>query len=258
MDHAAFAPELGPMARFFLPRKNIHDRRGAVAGAELDHLRRVLRLKPGDPITLFDDAGSEHEAVIRSLSAEQCDVEILRSYDAQRESSLELILAVGLTKGEKMDFVVEKATELGVRMIAPFVSSYTVPRLDEAKISRRAARWQKIALSAAKQCGRTRIPEILALTEFQTLVSQPWFDTLKLFFWENESQQTLSHIQAAQPEVRSVLLVIGPEGGFSDQEANLAKERGFQSVALGRRTLRAETAAVAVMAVAQFIWGDLK
>lgn len=157
-----------------------------------------------------------------------------------------------------MDFVVEKATELGVRMIVPFVSSFTVPRLDEAKISTRAARWQKIALSAAKQCGRTRIPEILGLTEFRTLVSQPWSDTLKLFFWENESQQTLSHIQAGQPEVRSVLLVIGPEGGFSDEEANLAKERGFHSVALGRRTLRAETAAVAVVAVAQFIWGDLK
>ncbi|MDP2602613.1 MAG: RsmE family RNA methyltransferase, partial [Deltaproteobacteria bacterium] len=125
------------MARFFVPRKNITDQRATVEGPELDHLRKVLRLGPGDPIIVFDDAGWEHEAVIRSLSAQAAQIDLLRSVQAERESPLQLTLAVGLTKGEKMDFVVEKATELGVQAIVPFVSAYTVPKLDQRKIEKR-------------------------------------------------------------------------------------------------------------------------
>ena len=133
------------MARFFLPRKNLRDNRGLVDGQELAHLRKVLRLGPGDRITVFDDGGWEHEAVIRQLSAERGEIEILRSYQAGRESPLRMILAVGLTKGEKIDWVVEKATELGAHEIVPFTSTFAVPRLDEKKIAARSARWEKIA-----------------------------------------------------------------------------------------------------------------
>ena len=105
------------MARFFVPRTNIRDQRALIDGAELAHLRRVLRFGPGDQVTIFDDAGWEHDAVIRQLSAETGELEILRSYEAERESKLEITLALGLTKGEKMDWVIEKATELGVRSI---------------------------------------------------------------------------------------------------------------------------------------------
>ena len=157
------------MARFFLPKKNIDGNRGFIQGQELQHLRRVLRLAPGDGITVFDDAGREHEAVIRSFGSESAEIEIIRSREAPRESPLDLSLALGLTKGDKMDFVVEKATELGVCRIVPFISVHAVTKLDAAKAEKRAARWQKIALSAAKQCGRTRIPEILPLCEFRDL-----------------------------------------------------------------------------------------
>jgi 16S rRNA (uracil1498-N3)-methyltransferase len=246
------------MARFFLPTKNIEGKRGLIEGQEFDHLRRVLRLKVGDPITLFDDSGREHEAVIRALGLGQGEVEILRSYDADKESALHITLALGLTKGEKMDFVVEKSTELGVQRIVPFASRFAVPKLDEKKIARRTERWQKIALSAAKQCGRTCVPEILPLCEYQQLIQQPRPDTVKLLFWEREATQSLMQLHEHQREAKAVLLAIGPEGGFSDDEARLAVTHGFHSVQLGRRILRAETAAVAALSLAQFLWGDLR
>lgn len=245
------------MARFFLPKEQIQNRRGTIVGAELDHLRRVLRLGPGDTISFFDDAGWEYEGIIRSLGSDRGEIEILGAAQARRESTLNITLALGLTKGEKMDWVVEKATELGVQNVVPFVSAYTVPKLDDRKIQKRAERWRKIAISAAKQCGRTHIPEILPLCAYPELIGQAWPETLKLLFWEKEAHQSLHQVHALNRAVRSVLLVIGPEGGFNSQEAELAGEHGFKSVQLGRRILRAETAALTATSLAQFLWGDL-
>jgi 16S rRNA (uracil1498-N3)-methyltransferase len=246
------------MARFFVPRKNLRDDRGLIDGQELVHLRKVLRLAPGDPITLFDDSGWEHEAVIRALGAQQGELEILRSYQPERESPLQIALAVALTKGEKMDFIVEKATELGVQTIIPFVSSYSIPRLDESKIVKRGERWQKIALSAAKQCGRTRMPEISTVFEYRKLLDDALPQTLKLIFWEKEQQRSLYQVHEQRRDVEAVLIVIGPEGGFTAEEAQMAQRQGFEPVELGRRILRAETAAVTAIALVQFLWGDLR
>jgi 16S rRNA (uracil1498-N3)-methyltransferase len=245
------------MRRFFLPQKNIHNNRATISGEELEHLRRVLRLKPGDSLILFDDEGWEHEAVICVLDRGHAEVEITRSDRVERESPLELTLALGLTKGEKMDFVVEKATELGVRAIAPFFSNYTVLKLDDDKIVRRTERWRKIALSAAKQCGRTRIPDILPLSGFRQVIQQPWPNALKLLFWEKESRGTLRQIYETHGDVRSIIIVVGAEGGFSVEEADEAITNGFETVRLGQRILRAETAAVAALAIVQSWWGDL-
>jgi 16S rRNA (uracil1498-N3)-methyltransferase len=245
------------MARFFLPKERIQDQRGTVVGDELAHLRKVLRLEPGDRFIVFDDTGWEHEAILRSFSGQRGDIDILRSYQPERESVLQITLAVGLTKGEKMDLVVEKATELGVLNIVPFTSTYTVPRLDNRKAQARAERWTKIAVSAAKQSGRTRLPKVCALCAFQELLGEEWDDMLKLFFWEKEGQQALKQVHDGQPDARAVLLAIGPEGGFSVEEADLAQRHGFRSVQLGPRILRAETAAIAALSLVQFLWGDL-
>jgi 16S rRNA (uracil1498-N3)-methyltransferase len=244
------------MARFFVPKKNLGDQRGVIDGAELLHLRKVLRLVVGDHITVFDDAGWEHEAVIRALSAEQGEIEIVNSYQPATESDVRTILALGLTKGEKMDFVVEKATELGAHAIVPFTSEFSVPKLDERKFAARAARWEKIALAAVKQCGRTRLPEVLPLRDFEALVSGDWGQSLKLFFWEKEDTQSLRAAREKHGEAKAVLLVVGPEGGFSAAEAALARAHGFEPVHLGPRILRAETAAVAALSLVQSLWGD--
>lgn len=245
------------MARFFLPRSTINDRRASVAGAELEHLRRVLRLRPGDQIVAFDDGGWEHEAVIRSFNDAKGELEILRSYQAERESPLAATLAVALTKGDKLDYVVEKATELGVRTIAPFVSRYTVPKLNDRKAAQRAERWRKIALSAAKQCGRTCLPEVLPVCDYHQLIGERSAGDLKLFFWEREAEQTLKQVRDRQARVESVALVVGPEGGFTVEEAEMARAQGYTTVHLGPRVLRAETAALTVLSLVQYLWGDL-
>ena len=245
------------MARFFLPSRQIHDDRGTIDGQEFDHLRKVLRLKPGDRITVFDDTGWEHEAVIRSVAGAQGEIEIVRSYQAERESPLHLTLAVGLTKGEKLDFVVEKATELGVQTIIPFTSTRAVPRLDGGKIAARAQRWRKIALNATKQCGRTQAPEILPLMRFEDLLARAQPQAAKLLCWEKEPEQSLRQAHEKLREAKALLVAVGPEGGFSSIEAELARQHGFEPVHLGRRILRAETAAVTALSLVQFMWGDL-
>ena len=156
-----------------------------------------------------------------------------------------------------MDWVVEKATELGVQAFVPFVSSYTVPKLNDRKIEARTGRWQRIALSAVKQCGRTVVPRILPLCEFREIMRQPWTGTLKLLCWEREGHLTLKQVYETERDVRAILLAIGPEGGFSSAEAEDAQRHGFASLQLGRRILRAETAALAALSAVQFLWGDM-
>jgi len=245
------------MARFFILRENLRGETATVTGQELDHMRKVLRLAPGAAVTLFDDSGWEHEGVIRSYTAHSGEIAILKSFQPERESPLRVTLAQALGKGEKMDWVVEKATELGVAQIAPFVSSRTVPRLDRAGSEKRQTRWQKIALSAAKQSGRTKVPDILEITDFQNLVRQAWPCALKLLCWEGESQLNLTQLHRETPRVESLLLAIGPEGGFSADEVAEATRNGFKSVGLGKRILRTETAALVALSLAQFLWGDL-
>jgi 16S rRNA (uracil1498-N3)-methyltransferase len=244
------------MPRFFVPAKNIRGGQGFLEGPELVHLRRVLRLKAGDHIIVFSAADQEHEAVIAQLSEERCEFEILRSWRAATESSFRVTLAVGLTKGDKMDFVVEKATELGAQAIVPFASEFSVPRLDESKVAARIARWNKIALSAVKQCGRTHPPEIYSLSSFDALMKAEWNDSLKLFFWERERAQSLQAMREKSKQAQAALIVIGPEGGFSDGETGLAENHGFERVHLGPRILRAETAAIVALSLVQFLWGD--
>jgi 16S rRNA (uracil1498-N3)-methyltransferase len=246
------------MARFFLAQANIKEGRGIVHGQELTHLMKVLRLRAGDFVTVFDNSGWEHEAVIETLTNQRGELKIVESHPSGREPSIPITLAVGLTKGEKLDWVIEKATELGVTTIIPLSSNYTVPKLDLEKISKRNERWRKIAVSAAKQCGRSRIPEMRSLYNFEDLVSEPWPETLKLIFWENETEQSVRELFEKCRETKSVLLAIGPEGGFSKSEVELANARGFQSVHMGRRILRAETAALSALTLVQFLWGDLK
>lgn len=245
------------MARFFVPTRQIADHRATITGVELNHLRRVLRLRPQDRVVVFDDAGCEHEGIIRSLSEDRGEIEIIRSYQVDNESPLKTTLALGLTKGEKMDWVVEKATELGVHTVVPFVSSYTIPKLNERKKAQRCERWQKIALSAAKQCGRVRIPEIMALTEFRDLLKPLSRDALRLLFWEKECEQGLSELKETRTTINEVIVMVGPEGGFSAQEAALALQHGYKPMRLGPRILRAETAALAALSAVQLLWGDL-
>ena len=245
------------VARFFVSKKNFHGDGATVAGPELEHMRKALRLGPGDRVTLFDDEGWEHEGIIRSFTNGQGEIKIVNSCRPERESSVRITLAQAVGKGDKLDWIVEKATELGVAAIAPFLCKRTVPKLDGAAREKRALRWQRIALSAAKQSGRVRVPEILGVMDFFDLVRRPWPCDLKLIFWEKETARGLARLREDTSSVDSLLIVIGPEGGFTSDEVAEAERSGFQSVRMGKRILRTETAAVAALSLAQFLWGDL-
>ena len=257
MGDAAAAKKELIVARFFLAKKNIQGDNATFAGPELEHMRKVLRLGPGDRVTLFDDEGWEHEGVIRSYTDGRGEIKILNSCRPERESAVRITLAQAVGKGDKLDWVVEKATELGVAVIAPFLCKRTVPKLDGAAREKRASRWQRIALSAAKQSGRVRVPEILDVMDFSDLTRRPWPCDLKLIFWEKETARGLARLREEKARLDSLLLVIGPEGGFTPEEVAEAEQGGIQSVSMGRRILRTETAAVAALSLAQFLWGDL-
>ncbi|HEY2987668.1 MAG TPA: 16S rRNA (uracil(1498)-N(3))-methyltransferase [Candidatus Binatia bacterium] len=257
MGDLALAEAELTVARFFVAKKNIHGGSATIAGPELNHMRKALRLGPGDRVILFDDEGWEHEGIIRSYDSGLAEITLAKSSQPERESPVRITLAQALGKGDKLDWVVEKATELGVRAIVPFLCRRTVPKLDGAAAAKRGARWQRIALSAAKQSGRTRVPEILGVMNFSDLVQRPWPCDLKLIFWENETVRGLRRLREEKARVESLILVIGPEGGFTSDEVAEATGGGFQSVGMGKRILRTETAAVAALSSAQLLWGDL-
>jgi 16S rRNA (uracil1498-N3)-methyltransferase len=211
---------------------------------------RVRRLAVGDPVALFDGAGHSYVARLESLTRAAAlvrIVEVLPTHDG--ESTLELTLAVAALKADRFDWVIEKATELGVARIRPFHSAHTV-----AQPSRnRQGRWRQIALAAAKQCGRSAAPAIDAPADFAAVLALP--AAARILFAEDGSGASLSDVAIAAPP--SLLAIVGAEGGFSPEELGAARRAGCHLVSLGPRILRAETAAVTAAVLCQSRWGDL-
>ena len=217
------------------------------------YLTRALRLRLGDTLTLFDGSGGEYDAKIVRVGKNDVDVETGAFLDRSAESNLAIRLVQGISKGDRMDTVVQKATELGVQRITPILSEYSVVRLDDGKASKRRDHWQKIAQSACEQCGRNVVPIIDEVISMNT-----WYDKSQSGFSTRvvlapDAPATLSSV--ARPGTELTLL-IGPEGGFSSTEQERAISTGFEPVSLGPRILRTETAAIAAIATAQALWGD--
>lgn len=239
--------------RFFAPPSafNFGKRTVTLASDEARHLREVLRLKVGDEVQVFDGAGKEFRAAVSQARREFAELEIRDEIEPMRpESPLALTLAVALLKGEKFDLVVQKGTELGVNRFVPVTTRYADIRLrDEADAAKRVARWQRIALEAAKQSGRAVVPEIAMPVPFPAIISE----SSCLMFSEREGQPLSTEL-----ETNSVTAVIGSEGGWSDEELDQARAGGVPIVTLGGRVLRAETAAISIAALLQHRYGDLK
>ncbi|MCC6765989.1 MAG: 16S rRNA (uracil(1498)-N(3))-methyltransferase [Deltaproteobacteria bacterium] len=243
------------MPRFFVSQRDVADGKARLQGGEFRHLQRVLRLREGDTVTLFDDAGLEHEGVIVSMSPRVATVRITASVASTRESPLAVTLYQGVPKGRKMDLIVEKATELGVVAIVPFVSSFGTASVAAAESKRE--RWQRIALAAAKQSGRTRIPEVGATLTFPEVVSAAAAMDHALLFFENAGAAALPTPPADGPRAAAAGVLVGPEGGFSSEEASRALNTGLALCGLGPRILRTETAAIVALALVQARFGDL-
>lgn len=228
---------------------------------EARHLRDVLRLNRGDEVFVFDGEGKEFRCVVEESGRSKTTLGVVGEVEAARpESSLQLTLAVALLKGEKFDLVVQKATELGASRIVPVVTKHADVRLrDEADVTRRVARWQRIALEACKQSGRARVPEIDAPVACESLIESVPSDAgeWRVMFAERDGGGLVETIKNLQAQPRAITALVGSEGGWTDEEIHLAQDAGWSVVTLGGRTLRAETAAIAVTALLQHAFGDL-
>jgi len=219
------------------------------------HLLTVLRLGPGDPVCLFNGQGGEYAGILQAGSGRQACVSVGAHHAEDRQSPLAICLAIGISRGERMDLIVQKATELGVATIAPLITERTEVRLRGERIDKKLRHWQQIIISACEQCGRNRLPRLLPLQELdQWLANAPAMPQERRFVLHHRAHRQLR--QLAEQSCRSTALLIGPEGGLTDEEIRRAETTGYEALQLGPRILRTETAPLAAISVLQSIWGD--
>jgi 16S rRNA (uracil1498-N3)-methyltransferase len=226
-----------------------------VSGDKARYLGKVLRLRVGDQIAVFNGRDGEFDAQLSHIARHDVELVLGEARETRTESDLKIHLVQGISRGERMDLVVQKATELGVKRITPVLTEYGVVKLAAERAAKRQDHWQKIAISACEQSGRTRPPLVevpLTLKEWFGQRSQRADVELIL---QPGAANNLSAIEAPQTKV---CLMIGPEGGFSQSEYDDAGLCGFRPVSLGPRVLRTETAAITALAIAQSLWGDLQ
>ncbi len=227
-------------------------------GPERDHLVRVLRLAVGDRIIGFDNTGVEYKAVVNKIEDQSVTCGILEQDYPEVEAVTRIYLAAGLSKGEKMEWVIQKGTELGMAGLIPLRTKRAVMKLEGSKAADRVERWQKISGEAAKQSHRVREPQIFSVTDWQGLKALLPPTTQWLIPYENEKTRTLSLVLKDFSSQEPIALIIGPEGGFEEGEVLWAQEHlNAQSISLGPRILRAETAALAALTLVLGHYGDL-
>lgn len=226
-------------------------------GAEIqlpDHAARhlaVLRLSGGDAITLFDGQGGEFTAELTRVSPKAARARVLSKLPLERESPLPILLAQCISSGDRMDTTLQKSTELGVSRIVPVASERSVVKLSGDRAEKRVAHWRNVVIAACEQCGRNRIPEVLAITHISDFLGSAAWSGLRLLLAPDGGRKLA---QLARPD--EVTLLVGPEGGLTAREHRDAERSGFIPVRFGPRVLRTETAPLAVIAAMQTLWGD--
>lgn len=217
-----------------------------------NHVGRVLRMQPGQDVLLFDGSGAEFPACITSVSKKNVTVEVISRVENSIESPLDLHLGQVVSRGEKMEFTIQKSVELGVNSITPLISERCGVKLNTERFEKKLQQWQKIAVSACEQCGRNVVPEIRPIMDLKSW-SEESFDGLKL----NLHPRADYSINTLPTPVNRVRLLIGPEGGLSAEEISMTRELGFEETLLGPRVLRTETAALTAITALQVRFGDL-
>jgi 16S rRNA (uracil1498-N3)-methyltransferase len=218
--------------------------------AQAHYIGRVLRHAAGDAVQLFDGSGQEYLGELIEVGKKSVRVELREALAGMAESPLSIHLGQGLSRGERMDWAIQKATELGASQISPIVSARCEVRLKDERADKRMAHWRQIAISACEQCGRSALPQINPPITLEQWLEQVEAD-LKLVL------HPVAEPWASHPQPASLAMLIGPEGGLSEDEVLQAMARGFHAARLGPRVLRTETAPVVALSVAQQLWGDL-
>ncbi|HHK5605512.1 TPA: 16S rRNA (uracil(1498)-N(3))-methyltransferase [Neisseria polysaccharea] len=239
------------MPRFYLPENLSVGQTVALPDNIVRHLN-VLRVRPNENITLFDGKGKAHAARLSFLEKRRAEAEILHEDTTDNESPLNITLIQSISSGDRMDFTLQKSVELGVTAIQPVISERCIVRLDGERAAKRLARWQEIVISACEQSGRNTVPPVLPIIGYREALDKMPSESTKLIMSINRARK-LGDIR--QPS-GAIAFMVGPEGGWTEQEEQQAFDAGFQAVTLGKRILRTETAALAALAAMQTLWGD--
>lgn len=245
------------MHRFFVPQ--LYNEEMTITGVDARHISKVLRMQPGDELQIVSDDGVSALAKISTIDSESVTVQCLKKLAESHEPHVRLVLAQGLAKGEKMDFIIQKAVEMGAYSVVPVAMEHSVVRLDGAKAQKKVERWQKIAEAAAKQSKRDIIPQIQPVQTVAQMLGNNNCQT-KIIAYECEDKKSLkTALQEAKAAdtLTDLLLIIGPEGGISEMELEKARAAGAVPVSLGRRILRAETAGLVAISAIFYETGDL-
>ncbi|QTA83909.1 Ribosomal RNA small subunit methyltransferase E [Desulfonema limicola] len=253
--------------RFFINPEQIPEQikesKIIIAEPDANHMKNVLRLKQQDFVILFDGKGKEFDAVIDKFIPEGVQVSILGKINSSKESRAQITIAQGFLKEKKMDVLIRQLTELGINKWIPFFAERSIAKPDKKRLASRTQRWEKIAQESLKQCRRSCVPEICPSLSYENMLAYSENCDLKLVFWEQTpenqqaNQESIFKIPAAQNH-KNIFAVIGPEGGLSTKEIELAENKGFTTASLGPRTLKAETASIAATTLLQHFFGDLK
>jgi 16S rRNA (uracil1498-N3)-methyltransferase len=242
--------------RFYAPPLSFTEASVRLDADEAHHLTRVLRLGPGARVFVFDGEGAEYECDVARVAKHEVELNLLRRLDDAVESPLRLTLAQALIKGDKFDWVIQKATELGVTRIVPLVTDYSDIKRAEERAGQRLQRWRRISLEALKQCGRRRLVEICEPAPFDDFCGSTARGACLIF--SERGGESLADVSAKLRDVNQLSLCVASEGGWSDHELRKAASCDFTPVSLGTRTLRTETAAIVAVALAQHIFGDMR
>jgi 16S rRNA (uracil1498-N3)-methyltransferase len=241
------------LTRIYFPDPIPDHGRCVLPAAKAHHLAHVLRLAEGDPVVLFDGRGAAHDAVITSCARGAVSVQVGARRDEQRESPLRVTLAQALSSGERMDYTIQKAVELGASAIQPLLAERCVVRLSGERAEKKRAHWQGVVVAACEQCGRNVVPEVRPLLAFRDWLQQPGpAGELRLML----APGAANGLRDLSRPGGEITVLAGPEGGLSPTESGDALRAGFTPLRLGPRVLRTETAAVALLAALQALWGD--
>lgn len=240
---------------FFVPLSQIKNQHIMIWGQDAHHIQTVLKMSKGEKIIVQDGETHKYICMIEEISTEKILAKIISQEKSIAENKIKITLAQSLPKASKLDFIIQKTTELGVDKIIPFTSERSIPRIEE-KMPAKLNRWQKIAQSAASQSGRSSIPKIESLKTWEEILSSIKNYSLSLIPWENERENSLKAILSQNKTQKNILVIIGPEGGFSHQEVNAAKKMGAIPISLGTRILRCETAPLNLISILNYVFGS--
>ena len=242
------------MTRFFVEEQDFFGQLLKLTGENLQHAK-VLRLKPGERMLVCDGQGREALCQVRQVGASELELEVLELRNSETEAAVRVSVYMAFPKADKLEHVIQKATELGAYEIVAFPSSRCVSRPDEKSLKKKLERWQKIAASAAEQSGRGRIPRVIALGSWKEALERAKQADMALLFYENEHAVTLRMALESGPW-KTVSLLTGPEGGLEEAEVEQARGAGFQVCTLGNRILRCETAPLCALSAVMYAAGE--